>query len=51
VKTPVLDGEGLRPGQQMEGPAIAEFPTTTVLVPPGHSIAVTGGGDLIIEKA
>jgi N-methylhydantoinase A len=51
VATPVLDGEALHPGEQLDGPAIVEFPTTTVLVPPGHRMAVAAGGDLLIEKA
>jgi N-methylhydantoinase A len=50
VETPVLDGESLRRGQTMQGPAIAEFPTTTVVVPPGHGMAVDAGGDVVIER-
>jgi N-methylhydantoinase A len=50
VDTPVLDGEALHAGQGMSGPAIAEFPTTTVLIPPDHTLAVHAGGDLIIER-
>jgi N-methylhydantoinase A len=50
VETPILDGEGLREGEQLDGPAIVEFPTTTVLIPPGHRVAVDTGGDLVVER-
>ncbi|MCX5999072.1 MAG: hypothetical protein NTU41_05615, partial [Chloroflexi bacterium] len=31
--TPIYDGEKLEPGNVVLGPAIAELPTTTILVP------------------
>lgn len=31
------------------GPAIAELPTTTVIVVPGHTLSINGSGDFQIE--
>jgi N-methylhydantoinase A len=41
IEALVLTGSGLRPGTDIEGPAVIEFPETTCLVPPGWS----GGAD------
>jgi N-methylhydantoinase A/acetophenone carboxylase len=35
VETPLYDADALRPGHQLDGPAIVEAPLTTVVVPPG----------------
>jgi len=35
--TPVYDGQKVCPGNEMEGPAIIELPTTTIVVRPGQS--------------
>lgn len=34
VNTPIYDFSLLKPGNEIEGPAIIEYPTTTLLVPP-----------------
>ncbi len=36
IATTVFDGLSLKPGNRMEGPAIVEYPTTTVVIPPTH---------------
>ena len=43
-------GETLAAGQRIEGPAIVEEPTTTVVVHPGWSLTVTETGDYLLEK-
>ena len=40
LDTPIYDGAGLRPGQSLDGPAIVEEATTTVVVGPGDRLAV-----------
>ena len=40
VSTPVFDGATLQPGDQIEGPAIIEEPTTTVVIIPGARATV-----------
>ena len=37
VSTPVFDGLLLKPGNKITGPAIVDYPTTTIVVPPGRS--------------
>jgi N-methylhydantoinase A len=52
VNTPIFRGERLRPGDLVEGPAIIEEPTTTIVVIPGaralvrptHYLIDVGGG-------
>jgi len=36
--TPVYDGLALRHGNRLEGPALVEQPTTTIVVPPGFAL-------------
>lgn len=40
VDTPVYDGEALRPGNRIAGPAVIETPNTTVVVHPGQTLRV-----------
>ena len=40
VDTPVYDGPGLRPGQSLDGPAIIEEATTTIVVGAGDRVLV-----------
>ena len=47
----VYDGEGLRPGMALTGPALIERRDTTILVPPGDGAVVDGWGSLVIEVA
>jgi N-methylhydantoinase A len=43
-------GDALVAGQRIDGPAIVEDPTTTVVVHPGWSLAVTETGDYLLER-
>ena len=45
----VYSAEGLRPGNELCGPAIVEAEDTTVLVPPGQRLWVDGFLNLRIE--
>ena len=47
--TTVLKGHGIKPGQQIEGPAIIEEETTTVVLPPGSTGRLSANGNYIIE--
>lgn len=40
IPTPILDGEGLRPGNRFGGPTIVEYPGTTLVVPRGWAAEV-----------
>lgn len=43
-------GYQLHAGQEIQGPAILEEPTTTVVVYPGWSATITAGGDYFMKK-
>ena len=47
--TTVLKGHGIKPGQQIAGPAIIEEETTTVVLPPGSTGRLSANGNYIIE--
>lgn len=49
VETPVYDGSRLAHGNRMEGPAIIEEATTTVVVPPVSRLIVNRWGDYRME--
>jgi N-methylhydantoinase A len=49
VPTPVFDGTTCRPGASMAGPAIVEFPETTLVLWPGDRATVNAAGSLSIE--
>lgn len=49
--TAVHYGEDLRPGDRIEGPAIVEEPTTTLVIYPGASATVTTYGHYLCELA
>ncbi len=52
--SPVVDvyrGADLCPGQHLEGPAVIEMATTTVLVGGDELVTVGGGGDLVVERS
>ncbi len=53
ARTPavVFDGEGLRPGMALAGPALIERRDTTILVPGGDRAAVDEWGSVVIEVA
>ena len=46
--TPVFDASRLKPGWEVAGPAILEFPDTTVLVGPGDSAVIHGTGSVLL---
>jgi N-methylhydantoinase A len=48
LDTPQFRGEALMPGQRVVGPAIIQEPTTTVVVYPGWTAAVTPSGDYLL---
>jgi N-methylhydantoinase A len=48
VETQVYDGQKLKPGNEIAGPAIIEEPTTTVVVFPGSNVRVTPLGSYLI---
>jgi N-methylhydantoinase A len=50
VDAAVYLGDSLEAGQHLGGPAIVEEPTTTVVVYPGWSLAVTSSGDYLLER-
>ena len=47
--TPVYRGSMLQPGAQIAGPAIIEEPTTTIVVYPGLSAALSAAGNYILH--
>lgn len=47
--TPVFDGDRLRHGNRIEGPAIVEKTTTTVFVPAGFDLQVDPLGGFLLE--
>jgi N-methylhydantoinase A len=49
VEVPVYDGHRLRCGNVLEGPAIVELVTTTVVLFPGNRGRVDAFGNLIVE--
>jgi N-methylhydantoinase A len=49
LQTPVLDGERLRPGAEVKGPAIIELPHTTMPVRPGQNSYVDDYGNIVLN--
>ena len=49
LNTPIYLGDDLRPGSLIEGPAIIEEPTTTLVVYPSSSVSVTSGHNYLIN--
>ena len=50
-ETRVHDALRLTPGTRVDGPAILEQPTTTIIVPPGHQVVVSDGGSFLLLDA
>ncbi|MEM7541430.1 MAG: hydantoinase/oxoprolinase family protein [Pseudomonadota bacterium] len=48
VMTAIYAGEALAAGDELHGPAIVEFPTTTVVVNPGDTLVVQPDGSSLI---
>jgi N-methylhydantoinase A len=49
LDTPVLDGERLAVGEEIEGPAIVELPHTTMPVRPGQSSRLDDYGNIVLN--
>lgn len=49
VKTSIYKGESLSVGDKIIGPSVIEEPTSTLVVYPGSSVMVSGGGRYIIS--
>ncbi len=49
-QTPVYDRDNLKPGQQVDGPAIIIESTATTVVEPGWQSTMTGKGHLVLER-
>ena len=48
--TPVYDGADLTPGAGIDGPAIAEFADTTLVLRHGQRAAADAYGNIIVES-
>jgi len=51
ASVPIFRGNGLRLGAEIEGPAIIEEPTTTIVVYPGLSARLSVAGNYILTCA
>jgi len=45
----VYSGDDLKPGMTLQGPAIIEEPTTTLVVYPTMAVSVTGAGNYRLQ--
>ena len=45
IETPIYDGHALVPGNRLEGPAVVELETTTVVLHPGQTLAMDAYGN------
>ena len=50
VTTPVYDGAALAPGMALEGPAIVELASTTIVVPAGFALDVDAFGTFAVHS-
>jgi N-methylhydantoinase A/oxoprolinase/acetone carboxylase beta subunit len=48
---PVFDGDSLRPGPPIEGPAVVQSRFTTLVLRPGDVASVLSNGDTLVEVA
>jgi N-methylhydantoinase A len=48
--TDIVDGGSLRPGDRIAGPALVQWPTTGVLVHPGHHATAGRGGHVHLAR-
>ena len=49
VETPIHKSDDLSPGMRIEGPAIIEEPTTTLVVYPGMATTISGAGNYLMH--
>ncbi|MFH0814427.1 MAG: hydantoinase/oxoprolinase family protein [Pseudomonadota bacterium] len=47
--TPIYDGDAMLPGVKVKGPCVIEQRTTTIVVPPEHSVEVSEYGDFMMN--
>ena len=50
-EVPVYDGEALRPGTRVEGPALVQSRFTTIVLASGDVAGMQPNGDVLIEVA
>ncbi|WP_428031628.1 hydantoinase/oxoprolinase family protein [Ancylobacter sp.] len=48
VTTAIVGGESVGPGTHLPGPAIIEYSTTTITIPPGWTCTVDAAGNLLL---
>ena len=46
----VFDGDGLRPGHRLTGPAIVEGATTSIFVPEPFDVLVDATGSIVMHR-
>jgi len=51
VATPIYAGRDILSGAVLAGPAVVEFPTTTIVIPPGWECQTDLVGNLVLSKA
>ena len=49
VATPLYDGDAMMYGNLVKGPAVVEQKTTTIVVPPDHTLEVARYGDFLMQ--
>ena len=49
IATPIYDGDAMGYGNYLEGPAIVEQKTTTIVIPPGYTLEVGKYGDYLMK--
>jgi N-methylhydantoinase A len=49
AETPILAGPDLRPGARIDGPAVIEYPHTTLVARPGQALCVEPSGNVVLE--
>ncbi len=49
ILTPIYDGDAMMHGNVIQGPAIVEQKTTTIVIPPGYNLEVARYGDYLIR--
>jgi N-methylhydantoinase A len=49
IKTPIYSGEQLAPGHAIAGPAVVEYPETTIVIQPYAQALVDTAGNIIID--
>jgi len=49
VDTPIFEGQSLGPGHAVPGPAVVEYPETTIVIQPFAQAVVDTSGNIIID--